>query len=71
MSTNENQTATAETPGFINEIQLLTRLPISRRTLFTWRFSGKIPYVNVGGRRVLYHWPSVEQALLRHQRGVE
>jgi predicted site-specific integrase-resolvase len=71
MQNELQQTAPPFEPGFIDEKQLLARLPISRRTLFNWRFSGKIPYVNVGGRRVLYHWPSVEQALLRNQHGAE
>ncbi len=55
----------------MDEKQLLTRLPISRRTLFSWRASGKIPFVNLGGRRILFHWKSVETALLRQQRGAE
>ena len=55
--------------GFIDEKQLLARLPVSRRTLFNWRRTGKIPCVRLGGRRILFHWPSVEAALLRHQRG--
>jgi hypothetical protein len=55
--------------GFIDERELLKRLPVSRRTLFTWRASGKLPFVNVGGRRNLYHWPSVKDALLRMQQG--
>ena len=55
---------------FIDEKQLLTRLPVSRRTLWQWRETGKIPCVRVpGGRRVLFHWPSVEAALLRRQKG--
>ena len=54
--------------GFINEKQLLARLPVSRRTLFNWRASGKIPCVRLGGR-ILFHWTSVEAALLRHQQG--
>ena len=53
--------------GFIDEKQLLTKLPISRRTLFNWRMTGKIPCVRLGGRRILFHWPSVEAALLRYQ----
>jgi len=32
-------------PSFINERQLLARLPVSRRTLFNWRTTGKIPCV--------------------------
>jgi predicted site-specific integrase-resolvase len=64
------QTVSPTEGGFIDEKEMLLRLPISRRTLFNWRFAGKIPFVNLGGRRVLFHWPSVEQALLRHQRGM-
>ena len=52
---------------FLNERQILTQLLISRRTLFNWRTSRKIPSVKIG-RRTLYHWPSVEAALLRWQR---
>jgi predicted site-specific integrase-resolvase len=71
MSEKMNQTATPSEACFINEKQLLARLPVSRRTLFNYRTSGKIPYVNCGGRRILFHWPSVEQALLRQQQGAE
>jgi len=63
---DQNQTP-AGGAGFINQKQLLARLPISRRTLFNWRTTGKIPCVRLGGRRILFHWPSVEAALLRHQ----
>jgi hypothetical protein len=66
--TGPNQ-APADEMGFIDQRQLLARLPISRRTLFNWRVTGKIPCVRLGGRRILFHWPSVEAALLRHQRG--
>jgi predicted site-specific integrase-resolvase len=62
--------ATPGEAGFIDEKTLLERLPISRRTLFAWRESGNIPCVRLpGGRRVIYHWPSVEAALLRKQKG--
>ena len=64
----QNQTP-AGGAGFINQKQLLARLPISRRTLFNWRTTGKIPCVRLDGSRILFHWPSVEAALLRHQRG--
>jgi hypothetical protein len=64
----QKQTPSGEA-GFINEKQLLARLPVSRRTLFSWRMTGKIPCVRLGGRRILFHWPSVEAALLRYQRG--
>jgi len=60
-----------ELKAFIDEKELLRRLPVSRRTLFAYRNSGKIPSVRLGGRRILFHWPSVEAALLRQQRGAE
>jgi hypothetical protein len=53
---------------FINEKTLLQRLPISRRTAANHRENGTLPFVRLGGRN-LYHWPSVEAALLRQQRG--
>lgn len=62
------QTATASGDSFLDEKQILARIPISRRTLFNWRAAGKIPHVKIG-RRNLFHWPSVESALLRIQRG--
>ena len=64
---NQQQTQTGES-SFITEMQLLKKLSVSRRTIFTWRMAGKIPAVKLG-KRTLYHWPSVEAALLRHQRG--
>jgi hypothetical protein len=57
-----------ELKTFLDEKEILARIPISRRTLFNWRAAGKIPTVSIG-RRNLFHWPSVEQALLRRQRG--
>jgi len=54
--------------AFIDEQECLRRVPVSRRTWFSWRSAGKIPTVKVG-RRCIYHWPSVEAALLRMQRG--
>jgi hypothetical protein len=53
---------------FINEHELLGRVPISRRTLYTWRDKGTIPYIK-GARRVIYFWPSVRESLLRLQKG--
>jgi len=61
--------APSSAAGFLNQKQLLARLPISRRTLFNWRMTGKIPCVRLDRRRLLFHWPSVEAALLRHQQG--
>ena len=66
MPIKANQTAPASEEAFLDEKQILTRLPVSRRTLFNWRATGKIPFVRLG-RRNLFHWPSVEAALLRQQ----
>ena len=66
LAPEKSQTSAGEA-GFINQKQLLARLPISRRTLFNWRTSGKIPSVRLDGGRILFHWPSVEAALLRYQ----
>ena len=66
---NNTQSVTNLTPKvFIDEAECLRRVPVSRRTWFTWRRAGKVPTVKLG-RRTLYHWPSVEAALLRQQRG--
>ena len=65
----ESDRAPSSAAGFLNQKQLLARLPISRRTLFNWRMTGKIPCVRLDRRRLLFHWPSVEAALLRHQHG--
>ncbi len=55
-------------PGFIDEKQLLARLPISRGTLGNWKAKGLLPYIKIG-RRCLYDWASVQAALLCRQRG--
>jgi hypothetical protein len=64
----ESDRAPSSAAGFLNQKQLLARLPVSRRTLFSWRVTGKIPHVKIG-RRILFHWPSCEAALLRLQHG--
>ena len=70
MSNEIIQQATPGEAGFIDEKELLKRLPVSRRTLWQWRETGKIPCVRVpGGRRVIFHWDSVQAALLRLQKG--
>jgi hypothetical protein len=60
----------AQLKAFIDELEFLRRIPVSRRTLFSWVQSGKIPCVKIG-RRKIYHWASCEAALLRLQRGAE
>ncbi len=54
--------------AFMDEKELLTKLPISRRTLGNWKTAGVIPYIKIG-RRSLFDWTSVQGALLRRQRG--
>ena len=55
---------------FIDEAELRRRLGTSRRTIFSWRVSGKIPFVRIPGSRLIrYHWPSIENFLLRQQKG--
>jgi hypothetical protein len=60
----------AEAPDavIISEAELLRRVPVSRRTWYSWSNDGKVPTIKVG-RRSLYHWPSVVAALLRMQGG--
>jgi hypothetical protein len=55
--------------GFLDQKQLLARLPVSRRTLFNLRQSG-LPSIPIpGSRKVLFHWDSVRAFLIRQQRG--
>jgi hypothetical protein len=63
----QNQTSAGEA-GFIDEKQLLARLPISRGTLGNWKAKGLLPYIKIG-RRCLYDWTSVQASLLCRQRG--
>jgi hypothetical protein len=58
----------AEPAGLWDTRQLLARVPISRRTLHARIKDGKIPAIKLG-KRLLFHPPSVEAALLRLQRG--
>jgi|ERR1035441_1594976 hypothetical protein len=58
-----------EPAGFIDNGEMLRRVPVSLGTLQNWRRAGKIPYIKGPGRRIFWHWPTVEQALLRMQRG--
>jgi hypothetical protein len=58
------------TMDIVDEPEMLREIPVSRRTMKGWRDSGKIPYLKIG-KRVLYHRPSVREALLRAQRNAE
>jgi hypothetical protein len=53
---------------FITCKELLRRIPICRKTLSVYVKAGKIPSVRLGGRKLLFHVPSVTEAILRFQR---
>jgi hypothetical protein len=56
--------------GFFDFQQLRSFVPVSERTLRSLIKKEIIPHVRVkGGRRLLFHGPSVERALLRFQKG--
>ena len=63
-TTNEQALA----KDILSEAELLQTIPVSRRTLCSWRAKGIIPFIRIG-RRILFHRKSVEGALLRMQRG--
>jgi excisionase family DNA binding protein len=74
ITTETSQTPEAATDtsklatDFIDTVELCRRLGCSRRTTTNLRERGKLPAV-ILGRLVRYHWPSVEAALLRQQKG--
>ena len=56
--------------GFIDFAGLLANVPLGERTLRSEIKKGHLPAIRLpGGRRLLFHLPSVEAALLRFQRG--
>jgi len=56
--------------GFFDFQYLRSFVPVSERTLRSLIKREIIPHVRVkGGRRLLFHGPSVERALLRFQKG--
>jgi hypothetical protein len=61
-------TLSGESLDIITVPELCRRLDICRRTESNLRERGKLPFIRLG-RCVRYHWPSVEAALLRQQRG--
>ena len=52
---------------FLTVAELQKKIPVSRRTIFAWRKAGWLPSVQAG-TKILFHWKSVEDALLRQQR---
>lgn len=64
------QPSWGEYQELLTVVGILEKLPISRRTLCDHVKHGRIPAIKLG-KRVLFHWGSVEAALLRLQRGAE
>jgi len=56
---------------FITAQELIRRIPMGRGALRARMRAGIIPYVQLGGRKYHFHWPTVTNAILRHQRGGE
>jgi hypothetical protein len=72
MIQNLQQVEPPETAEFIGEEELRRRLGVSRRTIFGWRESAKLPFVRIPGSRLIrYHWPTIQNFLLRQQRNTE
>jgi len=66
---NDIETAPANEANFITESELIARLKISRGSAINYRQSGKLPFVRLG-HHIRYHWPTVQEKLLRQQREV-
>jgi excisionase family DNA binding protein len=65
MKSSETQLSQPSPPDrFLTTNEILERLRVSRRTLFSHRESGKIPHIRLGGR-ILFDWPTVRETLLR------
>ena len=58
-----------EPGGFIDTDELLRRIPVSRGTIRNWCRSEKIPFIKTPGRRILFCWENVANALRRMERG--
>jgi len=60
----------ASTDEFLTADELLERLPLGRGSLRARMKDGTIPFIkNPGGRKLLFFWPAVCEALQRQQRG--
>ena len=68
MSNELLQNAPSGEAGFIDEKELLKRLPVSRRTLFSWRRPAKSPLSVLAAASPVSLAVSVA-ALLRKQKG--
>jgi predicted DNA-binding transcriptional regulator AlpA len=57
-----------ETKEFLSLKELLEKIPVSRKTIHNWRRSRKIPAIVIG-RRVLFCWKNVSDALRKMEIG--
>jgi excisionase family DNA binding protein len=60
----------SEPAGLLTVPEVLARLRISRRTLHDHISEGRVPAIRLG-KRLLFSWPVVLEALLRQQRASE
>lgn len=44
----------------ITETELSKRINVSKTTLWKWRNEGKIPFIRIGSKRILYDWNEVK-----------
>jgi excisionase family DNA binding protein len=58
-----NNTNTHQPLALLTSDELAALLKVRRETIFKWRVRGLLPAICIGGR-VLFHWPTVERALL-------
>jgi excisionase family DNA binding protein len=61
--TTANNTSNHQPLALLTSDELAALLKVRRETIFKWRIRGLLPAICIGGR-VLFHWPTVERALL-------
>lgn len=52
---------------FLTDKEVYRQLKVSRRTVQEWRYSGQIPYIQIGGK-ILFRESDVQAMLDRHFR---
>ncbi|MDR1120685.1 MAG: helix-turn-helix domain-containing protein [Dysgonamonadaceae bacterium] len=52
---------------FLTDKEIYRQLKVSRRTVQEWRYSGQIPYIQIGGK-ILFRESDVQAMLDRHFR---
>jgi len=54
--------------SFIDEKELIRRIGLCRKSVYNLRKRAQLPYCRLG-KRIRYHWPSVEAKILSRQIG--